>query len=62
MAEQTICDNCEDAPLKPSTGFYQITVSKILKDKDGVRTHSEMEYDLCGRCMQAIRKAVPGIE
>lgn len=62
MAEQTVCDNCGEAPLRPATGFYQITVKKILKDKDGARTQSESEYDVCGGCMQAIRKAAPEIK
>lgn len=62
MAEQTVCDNCESGPLRAATGFYQVNVRKVLKDKDGSRTHSETEYDLCGACMDAIREAVKVIE
>lgn len=62
MATQTVCDNCEAAPLKPATGFYVLSVKKVIKDTDDGQTQSEIEYDLCGACMSAIRAAVPEIE
>lgn len=63
MAEQTVCDNCESGPLRAATGFYMVTVNKVVSvGKDGSQRYRETEYDLCGACMDAIREAVKVIE
>jgi hypothetical protein len=61
MANQTVCDFCEDSePLEPKTGMYVLAVQKVTKvDDEGSRTYTTIEYDACGACMERIRKATP---
>ncbi len=54
---KTVCDLCsEDEALRPETGHYVITVIKVPEAKFGP---TENTYDVCGACMQTIRKARP---